>query len=93
MPCWPNGGYRITPYLIKRIENDRSETLFKAEPEIVCEPPEQTSSPTAADKAAPLSGTEPPPQRCAQRVISAQNYYLMNSMDARCNPVGHRNPR
>ncbi|EGV52892.1 penicillin-binding protein 1A [endosymbiont of Riftia pachyptila] len=75
-----NGGYRITPYLIKRIENDRSETLFKAEPEIVCEPPEQTSSPTAADKAAPLYATEPPPQRCAQRVISAQNYYLMNSM-------------
>ncbi|WP_455205763.1 penicillin-binding protein 1A [Kaarinaea lacus] len=32
-----NGGYRVDPYFIDRIENDAGETIFKANPARVCE--------------------------------------------------------
>jgi penicillin-binding protein 1A len=31
-----NGGYRVEPYLIDRVENARGETLVRADPKIVC---------------------------------------------------------
>ncbi len=75
-----NGGYRITPYLLKQIVGDQHQTLFQANPPRVCEecepPPAETTDNTAT---VPEGGDEEIP-RVAERVISPQNHYLMNSM-------------
>lgn len=60
-----NGGYKVEPYFIERIERDNGELLFQATPATVCEACEESES------------TELP---IAPRVISPQNHYLMNSM-------------
>ena len=61
-----NGGFRIEPYFIQRIDDDNGETQFQAEPITVCR--EEPCSP------------EENPGPVAERVISPQNHYLMNSM-------------
>lgn len=60
-----NGGFRVEPYFIERIERDSGELLFQATPTTVCED---------------CTGTEATDLPIAPRVISPQNYYLMNSM-------------
>ncbi len=60
-----NGGYKITPYFIDRIESETGEILFQATPNTVCES---------------CTGESPNNLPIAQRVISPQNHYLMNSM-------------
>lgn len=69
-----NGGYRVAPYLIDRIEDVYGHTVFQAEPVQVCSSCEQDASPLrpVADSAASV--------KQAPRVISAQNAYLMTSM-------------
>ena len=69
-----NGGYRVTPYFIDRIADDRDKTLYQAEPARVCEkcPEEETNNGESADETA--GGNKAP------RAISPGNYYLMNSM-------------
>ncbi|HEX5512800.1 MAG TPA: penicillin-binding protein 1A [Gammaproteobacteria bacterium] len=59
-----NGGYRVAPYVIARIEDSAGNVLFQATPPRVCE---------ACD-----DQTAEAPQ--AERVISPQNAYLMTSM-------------
>jgi len=61
-----NGGFRIEPYFIERIDDDSGETLFQAEPATVCR-----EEPCNRDDS---------PRPTAERVISPQNHYLMNSM-------------
>lgn len=60
-----NGGFKVEPYFIDRIERDTGELIEKSLPVTVCE---ECTSETAGD--IPI----------APRVISPQNYYLMNSM-------------
>ncbi len=60
-----NGGYKVEPYFIERIERDSGELLFQATPATVCE---GCTDPDAVEL--PI----------APRVISPQNHYLMNSM-------------
>ncbi|WP_275098185.1 penicillin-binding protein 1A [Sedimenticola hydrogenitrophicus] len=60
-----NGGFRIEPYFITRIERDNGELIFQATPVTVCE-----GCTEASNNNLPL----------AERVISPQNHYLMNSM-------------
>lgn len=112
-----NGGFRVAPYFIDRIEDPTGKVVFQAEPRIAapeCEPrapaPPPTTAPTepaaegdgaavedaaagvAVAEAAPASEPAPPAQpapecslpkeRLAERAISAQNAWLIDSMMA-----------
>lgn len=63
-----NGGYRITPYLIDKIEDQSGKILYQAQPLTACEP-----CITQPDK------TELNPAQPAPRVLPAQTAYLMTS--------------
>jgi penicillin-binding protein 1A len=73
-----NGGYRIEPYVIDRIEDATGAILFEAQPLTVCE-----TCPTAL---LPETETETGEQintlgfTPAKRIITAQNAYIMQSM-------------
>lgn len=60
-----NGGFKIEPHFINRIERDDGELIFQAIPATVCDNCTET---TASE------------QPVAPRVLSPQNHYLMNSM-------------
>ena len=77
-----NGGYRVEPYIIKRIENTEGEILMAAEPYTVCETciaplndPATVNADTEQAMASQWMDFKP-----AERIITAQNAYLMNSM-------------
>jgi penicillin-binding protein 1A len=63
-----NGGFRVEPYFIERIEQDGAGVVFEAEPRTVCR-----------DCPEPIEG-EPAADRHAPRVLDAGNRYLMYSM-------------
>lgn len=63
-----NGGYRVEPYLIERIEQDGEGVIFKAEPATVC------------DSCAEGTERDAEGRPVAPRVIDARNRYLMYSM-------------
>jgi penicillin-binding protein 1A len=63
-----NGGYRVEPFFIERIEQDGVGQIFEAEPRTVCADCEQAADSTETDSAH------------APRVIDARNRYLMYSM-------------
>ncbi|MET0086627.1 MAG: penicillin-binding protein 1A [Sedimenticola sp.] len=71
-----NGGFRIEPYFIERIEDIGHNEIFKATPLAVCEACDQ--SPQQAETADQPATEEQP--AIAPRVISPENHYLMNSM-------------
>ena len=66
-----NGGYRIEPYLITRIEDAKHNILEQASPVIVC--PDCPPPPKNVDPAAPAP-------RYAEQAITRQNSFLMNSI-------------
>ncbi|MCF6283043.1 MAG: penicillin-binding protein 1A [Candidatus Polarisedimenticolaceae bacterium] len=72
-----NGGFHTEPYLIEQISEDHSKILFQANPYRVCD-----ETAPSAETTEERSTEEPliEPLNCAERVISAQNHYLMNSM-------------
>src|SRR2546421_285255 len=80
-----NGGYRVGPYFIDRIEDATGKAVWQAAPRMVCTQCEQ-GEPPAAGAALRISDTThgepgPPPETPgAPRVISAQNAYLMADM-------------
>jgi len=87
-----NGGFRVEPYFIDRIENASGEVVWRAAPRIACEPCERpvdlgdlvrTGTPDetlqGADSLRGGAGTLPKDQ-IADRVISSQNAYLMTDM-------------
>lgn len=63
-----NGGYRIEPYIIQRIEDASGNIIMQAQPDTVCET-------CIAGRTVEQAGFSP-----AKRVITAQNSYLMNSL-------------
>ncbi len=81
-----NGGYRVEPYLIARVESDEGGEVYRAMPLTVCEACE--TAPAAGAQALPVAatpgtGTGPAPyrpERPAPRVIAAENVWLMHSM-------------
>jgi len=92
-----NGGYRVPPYFIDRIEDASGKVVFRASPRMVCTQCDQgevqtaggqalrISDPAHADPGRASSRGEPPPlpeSEAAPRVISAQNAYLMDDMMA-----------
>jgi penicillin-binding protein 1A len=87
-----NGGFRVQPYFVDRIENSLGEVVWKAEPKIVCPPCEQpvdlTDVPLTGGGAEALRIADSvrggrgflPQNQIAERVISPQNAYLMTDM-------------
>lgn len=77
-----NGGYKIDPHLISRIENGKGEVVFEANPKRVCKtcpdtPPPTDPSIAEADKA---SGEAVIEQQHAPRIIDARVAYIMDSI-------------
>lgn len=73
-----NGGYRVEPYFIERIEDADHKVLEQANPTVVC--------PTCPDQPAPVTAAvapgeaAPPAPRHATRAVSPQISFLMTSM-------------
>jgi penicillin-binding protein 1A len=83
-----NGGYRVEPYFIDRIEDAAGQVVWRAAPRMVCTQCDEAHpgvQPAAAEpvRVADQTHGEPAPLPAAQvapRVISAQNAYLMADM-------------
>ena len=75
-----NGGYRVQPYLISRIDSRDGETLFSANPPRVPANPGSgaTAQPVAVASAVPAAGAGAP--AVAERVLDARTAYIMTSM-------------
>jgi len=86
-----NGGYKIDPYFIDRIEDATGQIVWRAAPHRVCAQCEAQAPQSAAP--APLRVADPArddashgepaplaPEQTAPRVITAQNAYLMDDM-------------
>ncbi len=86
---WANGGYKITPWLIDRIEDVKGQALYTADPITVCEqcPEPVTTDETTLKNAAAKAGSPTPlvmpenaPNHIAPRVIEARNAYLVYTL-------------
>jgi penicillin-binding protein 1A len=88
-----NGGFRIEPYFIERIEDYEGNVVYRAKPVIVCRTceekpiPEDTnaSGELSASSSAPATLAPPPDQplsqtRYAERAVDARNVYVINSL-------------
>ena len=70
-----NGGYRIEPYVIQRIEDANGNILMQAQPATVCETCLITNDTQVAD-----TNNDPLSLKPAKRIMTPQNNYIMNSM-------------
>jgi penicillin-binding protein 1A len=73
-----NGGYKVSPYLISRIDSREGKPLFIANPASVPEntpPPERAENST--DSNANVPGFEPV---AAERIVDARTTYILTSM-------------
>ncbi len=91
--AFANGGYRIEPYFIDRIEDATGKVVYEAAPREVCEqcglPATSTGAPELdAPLALQAAGSVrgglglPPKDRIAERIISPQNAYIMDDIMA-----------
>ncbi len=87
--AFANGGYKVTPYFIDRIDNANGEKLFQAKPEVACSDclgPAGNSGEAQAiaygtgQAATPTPHTNALGAKLAPRIISVENWYLMNSL-------------
>jgi len=89
-----NGGFRVQPYFVDRIENAAGEVVYRAAPKIACEECEHpvtlsdltldgTPEQVLQSEDSVRGGPGPlPPEQLAPRVISPQNDYIMTDMMA-----------
>ncbi|HEV7446470.1 MAG TPA: penicillin-binding transpeptidase domain-containing protein, partial [Steroidobacteraceae bacterium] len=89
-----NGGFRVMPYFIDRIENGAGQVVWQAKPRVACEACERpvdlgdlvltNNAQENLQNADTLRGGRGPlaPDQIAERVISPQNAYLMTDMMA-----------
>jgi penicillin-binding protein 1A len=87
-----NGGYRVQPYFIERIEDASGQVVWRAAPKRVCPQCEQAAAPGVPGeqgaqpvRVADAAQGEPAPLPAAEvapRVITAQNAYVMDDMMA-----------
>jgi penicillin-binding protein 1A len=89
-----NGGFRVIPYFIDRIENGSGQVVWQAKPRVACELCERpvdlgdlvltSNAQDNLQNADTLRGGRGPlpPEQIAERVISPQNAYLMTDMMA-----------
>ncbi|WP_407316627.1 penicillin-binding protein 1A [Pseudomonas sp. nanlin1] len=74
-----NGGYKVSPYLIERIESRNGETLFTANPAAV---PDENSN-AAPPAPAVATGADPAAVQTpavAERIIDGRTTYILTSM-------------
>ncbi|MBV6289154.1 penicillin-binding protein 1A [Pseudomonas sp. MAFF 301350] len=88
--AFANGGYKISPYLIDRIESRNGDTLFVANPPSVpqghqdqagiaaAESPILTEASTALDAPAPVAPAQAP--AVAEQIIDERTSYILTSM-------------
>jgi penicillin-binding protein 1A len=70
-----NGGYRIEPYVIQRIEDADGKILMQSHPATVCE-----ACLITGDSQEPEVATDSLELKPAERIMTPQNNYIMNSM-------------
>ena len=68
-----NGGYRIEPYIIQRIEDANGNIVMQAQPDTVCES-------CIVENTVDIDNEESLSFNPAKRIITSQNAYLMNSL-------------
>ena len=78
-----NGGYKVEPYFVQRIETADGVEMYKATPATVCTECEAVvldneGEPT--DIEALRGMAQSPPANVAPRVVDAENVYIMNSI-------------
>lgn len=73
-----NGGYKINPYLIERIESRDGEALFIANPASV--PDELTEPDKEPLQTTPFDPDSPPPTAQAERIVDSRTTYILTSM-------------
>ena len=86
--AFANGGYKIEPYLIERIDDRNGETIYRANPARVPAPDDADQGPTEAEVStfaqqdAPLetSGVPEEAPRYAEQIIDERTAYIMTSM-------------
>ncbi|RZF91387.1 PBP1A family penicillin-binding protein [Pseudoalteromonas sp. N1230-9] len=79
MSSFANGGHLITPYFITEIQDSSGNTIFKTQPELACDTPEPTSFTSyTADSDQVNSVQSDTAPRCAPRIISKQNAFLIS---------------
>ena len=70
-----NGGYKIEPYIIQRIEDSYGAVLMQAEPATVCDsclPPQKDTNMDSESSVQQV--------KTAKRIMTPQNNYIMNSL-------------
>ena len=78
MSAFANGGHLIEPYFISEIQDAYGNSLFKANPSVVCD--DTSAQPLTPDNATglfPQQNTDTPQLKCAPQVISKQNAFLI----------------
>ena len=78
-----NGGYKIDPYFVQRIESGNGELVYEADPVTVCEVCENVAlddDGEPVDIATLLDMERLPPRRSAPRIVDAENVWIMNSI-------------
>ena len=78
-----NGGYKVEPYFVARIETAEGVEMFKAEPPTVCHECETMAldgDGEPADIEALHDMQQSPPSNVAPRVVAAENVWIMNSI-------------
>lgn len=84
-----NGGFKVSPYFIERIESATGEILFQANPELACDnciPNTEQINEEPRAKATEFTDISaenilpPAPPVIAKRVISPQLHFLINSL-------------
>ncbi len=82
-----NGGYRVEPYFITRIEDTQGNIIEQANPLVICRKCDdrRLAAPAITPAASPLAGADtssvtPYSVRLAPQVLSAQNAFVMRSM-------------
>ena len=83
-----NGGFRVAPHLLDRVQRQDGSMVFASEHAVVCDPcppddatgpPDDSAAPPSAEGVASAGGvTSAPP--AAKRVLDARNAFLMRSM-------------
>ncbi|RYZ90069.1 MAG: peptidase, partial [Moraxellaceae bacterium] len=76
--AFANGGFKIDPYLVTRIEDSKGDIVYHANPKRVCKTCED--SPDLVDAATPDSAAVAPTEPRAKRIIDARVAYIMDSM-------------
>jgi len=71
-----NGGFRVDPYLIARVQGPDGRTLFQAAPPLACR---DCDAPEPTDAQSPALAL-PTGERRAERVLEPQTAYLMRSL-------------